>query len=395
MKLLTLTDAYLENYTLDHFRTAVINAFQQAGTQVETVIANKYLDSASATFYTQETEATFYGLTQGPWDAIFNFNRAGMLPSLSFCQANDPTPVMTWYIDSPQRVPKSLRHYKSAEHVFIPDDTYLPKLATEPGLADDRVHYLGYATTLEMVKPTTLDPTQLGSYKADFSFVGTFFSQRPLLQLMSSLNAQTANHLFELIEEHTADYHRPMAELVAAHGLQLASPIFDEGKLDVPGFLLRAIDDYMSSQLRVEFLSAISDLNLKIYGNPEWVDAASKNLNVLKRFMFREANPQELPYIYRASKILLNICHVQAQSGLPFRVFDIMGSGGFLLSEYREDLARLFVLDQEAVAFRTPEELRQKAIYYLQHEDRGNCSSRSAKNPKRTYGGCARKHDVG
>ena len=51
------------------------------------------------------------------------------------------------------------------------------------------------------------------------------------------------------------------------------------------------------------------------------------------------------------------------------RVFEIPGAGGFLLTEVARDLDRYFVPGQEIVTFETPEEMVEKARYYLVHAD--------------------------
>lgn len=57
------------------------------------------------------------------------------------------------------------------------------------------------------------------------------------------------------------------------------------------------------------------------------------------------------------------------ETGIPQRVFDIMGVGGFVLSNYQEELEELFVPDREIVLFRDVPELLKKAEYYLNHEE--------------------------
>ncbi len=173
--------------------------------------------------------------------------------------------------------------------------------------------------------------------------------------------------LIALAEDHLTDYHTPMSELVDKHGLNLEAIPGVGGSLDE--YLLRAIDDYQSSINRLNYLEAVADCGLEIYGNIAWADAAIRSLKLLNAYQFREAQPQELKYIYRASKVLLNICHVQAQTAVPLRIFDIVGSGGFLLSEHRADLTRILKEDEECAVFHTPEELREKSVYYLEHDE--------------------------
>lgn len=74
-------------------------------------------------------------------------------------------------------------------------------------------------------------------------------------------------------------------------------------------------------------------------------------------------------FIYAGTKINLNIALKGIEGGTTQRIMDIMGAGGFVLTNYCEETAELFEEDKEIVMFRTPEELIQKVNYYLEHEE--------------------------
>ena len=76
----------------------------------------------------------------------------------------------------------------------------------------------------------------------------------------------------------------------------------------------------------------------------------------------------EMYKVIFSGKINLNLTMRAIETGVPQRVFDIMAVGGFVLSNYQEELEELFVPDKEIVLFRNLEELKQKAAYYLSHE---------------------------
>ncbi len=78
---------------------------------------------------------------------------------------------------------------------------------------------------------------------------------------------------------------------------------------------------------------------------------------------------QEMPLIFKQSKINLNITLRSIKSGIPLRAFDIMGAGGFLLSNYQADFLDLFVPGEDFVYYESKEDLLRKAGYYLNHEE--------------------------
>ena len=51
------------------------------------------------------------------------------------------------------------------------------------------------------------------------------------------------------------------------------------------------------------------------------------------------------------------------------RVFEITGSGGFLLTEYADYLEKYFEINKEIVVFKNQSELLEKIKYYTQNDD--------------------------
>lgn len=77
----------------------------------------------------------------------------------------------------------------------------------------------------------------------------------------------------------------------------------------------------------------------------------------------------QMPRVFRNSKINLNMTLRSIQSGIPLRALDIMGAGGFLLTNYQPEIAENFIAGEEVVMFQSTEELLYLADYYLQHEE--------------------------
>ena len=78
---------------------------------------------------------------------------------------------------------------------------------------------------------------------------------------------------------------------------------------------------------------------------------------------------QDMPVIFNTSKINLNITSKSIVSGIPLRVFDIMGCGGFVLSNYQPELAELFENGREVVLYESVADMEEKIEYYLAHEE--------------------------
>ena len=80
-------------------------------------------------------------------------------------------------------------------------------------------------------------------------------------------------------------------------------------------------------------------------------------------------NFTELPKVYKASKINLNITYRRMACGLPLRALEVMACGGFLVSNYQEELAEEFVSGEDLVLYESLEDATEKIDFYLRHDD--------------------------
>ncbi|MGN1205979.1 MAG: DUF3880 domain-containing protein [Eubacterium sp.] len=77
----------------------------------------------------------------------------------------------------------------------------------------------------------------------------------------------------------------------------------------------------------------------------------------------------EMPKIFYLSKINLNMTSKTIRTGIPQRLWDIMGSGGFALTNYQQELEQYFELGKDLETYSSFEECEQKIAYYLSHEE--------------------------
>lgn len=77
---------------------------------------------------------------------------------------------------------------------------------------------------------------------------------------------------------------------------------------------------------------------------------------------------QEMPDVFRQSKINLNITIPNITTGIPLRAWDILGSGGFLLSNYQPEFDLYFKPGKQMDIFEDTGELLEKTDFYLKHD---------------------------
>ena len=78
----------------------------------------------------------------------------------------------------------------------------------------------------------------------------------------------------------------------------------------------------------------------------------------------------EMPKVFRMSKINLNFTISNIKSGIPLRIWDVLGCGGFLLTNYQAEIPYYFKEGEDLVCFDSLEDLCEKVGYYLEHEEK-------------------------
>ena len=74
----------------------------------------------------------------------------------------------------------------------------------------------------------------------------------------------------------------------------------------------------------------------------------------------------------------MNISLRSIHTGIPLRAFDIMGCGGFMITNFQEDFLQHFEPDEEVVFYSSYDELLEKVDYYLNHDEERKRIARNA-----------------
>lgn len=76
----------------------------------------------------------------------------------------------------------------------------------------------------------------------------------------------------------------------------------------------------------------------------------------------------QMPQVFRGSRINLNCSLCAIRTGIPLRILDIIGCGGFVLTNYQAELPEYFQPDRDIVIYEDMKDLVAKTQYYLAHE---------------------------
>ncbi len=123
---------------------------------------------------------------------------------------------------------------------------------------------------------------------------------------------------------------------------------------------------------RVLMLEALRGMNLKVWGNI-WGFANPdeyRSTFTWEAFQHRETEGREKQLIFALSKInLTTLQPVECVHAGNERIQQTAACKGFQLCEYNPDLEKVYRIGEELVTFRSRDELREKAEYYLKHPE--------------------------
>jgi spore maturation protein CgeB len=137
----------------------------------------------------------------------------------------------------------------------------------------------------------------------------------------------------------------------------------DDFKMDIDDFFaVRLLAYSLASQEREDMLKRLAPYGLRFYTGEENVHI--DGVVPLPPLSYTE----ELPKAYYLSKINMNITLHTITQGLPLRIFDIMGVGGFVLSNYQPAIDDLFEIGKEIEVYHDLDEMEDKVRFYLSHD---------------------------
>jgi len=297
-------------------------------------------------------------LLKEKYDLVFSVNFFPLVSDV--CTAYGITYV-SWVYDSPMNVRKISSYNNPVNRIYVFDGGLYDELK-KTGVNTVFHKPLGVDTK----KILTLDEDdEQGRLRADISFVGRLYSSEfdymtgPLTQkqkkeLEELINAQTFNYKQYLIADFlTGDY---MTELNNIYKTASGNPDYSVSRAEFE-FLMA------SEVTRRERLAALKALGEKYPVTLYSYDSLPQvqNKGVVNYYT-------EMPKVFKNSKINLNITLKIIKTGMPLRVMDIFGAGGFLLSNYQKELADFYENKKEVVMYDNLNELCELAGYYLSND---------------------------
>lgn len=297
-------------------------------------------------------------------DFVFSFNYFPVISKV--CNQCEVTYV-SWVYDNPQITLYSYTTANPCNRIFVFDkQEYL--FFQSNGIRT--VHYLPLATNPERL--SSKERGAVPGQKAEISFVGSLYTEpkHQLYTRLQDITSYTRGYLDALLQTQKRIYGYTFIEELlkgsVLEDLKKACPcppnydgVESQEYIYSNYFLLRQV----TAMEREEIIRLLSrKYPLELYTNDRnYTCGGCTNHGPADYYT-------EMSRIFYGSKINLNITLRSIKSGIPLRAFDIMGSRGFLLTNYQEDFFDFFEPDVDFVYYSSMDELMEKADYYLSHE---------------------------
>lgn len=297
------------------------------------------------------------------FDAVFSVN---FFPILADICEKYSLPYLSWSYDSPLNIPNMEQALeRTTTHAFFFDRAEYLKYWRR---GFQNVYHLPLAVNTKRLDRLKISCEDKNRFQADISLVGQLY-HTSLETLMLPMDDYSKGYISAVMEAQFGIYggyiltdvindeliHR-INESYKGIG-QVTEEISRDG-------LATAIAKHITHMERVLILDELSKRHeVRLYG--PGTDEKLPNV----KWMGTAGYFDEMPKVFRLSKINLNITLKCIRSGIPLRALDIMGCGGFLLSNWQQELAENFIDGEDLVLYTNPGDAIEKCEYYLKHED--------------------------
>lgn len=305
-------------------------------------------------------------------DFVFSFN---YFPIISLACKKADMKYVSWVYDNPFVMLYSYTVIYPGNYIFIFDKElymefhksgiktiyYMPLAANT-----DRLHAMETSKNLDIFKKSKW------MNQAEIAFIGSLYTEKhQFYQRLDGISLYTRGYLEGIMAAQKNVYgYNFIQEILTPEIIEDMGKILpmepDPRSVATKEYLFAqyVINRQITAMERTELLTAIGEnYNFDLY-TPDETLTLPGCINHGKVDYYDMA-----PYVFKHAKINLNITLRSIKSGIPLRAFDVLGAGGFLLTNYQNDFSDCYVPGEDFVYYESKEDLLSKIDYYLKHED--------------------------
>ncbi len=325
------------------------------------------------TFY-EEPEAVQKGrerreLTEAvaEYDAVFSVNYFSRVSEA--CNEKGKK-YIAWTVDSPMISMYNTSVFNACNYVFVFDKFDYCQFKA---MGAKTVYYMPLAVnTARLDKLIAADSEeQLKKYDSDISFVGGLYYKNSYDNIKDKLTDYLRGYLdsamwaqMDIFGENIFD--RMLTTDILSQLLEIVE--FKQDKEAFSDFRLVFTNTYLGFKLaqteRIYCLNRLAkNFNVDLY-----CDSDSEELIGVNR-KGTVSYACGMPKVFNRSKINMNFTIRNIRSGLPLRAWDVLGAGGFLLTNFQAEIPEYFENGRDLVYYEDLNDMERKAEYYLNHEE--------------------------
>ncbi len=301
------------------------------------------------------------------YDAVISVNYFSRVSNA--CQAAGRK-YIAWTVDSPMIAMYNTSVYNSCNYVFVFDKFNYYQFKA---LGCNNVYYMPLAVNTKRLKRQLSQslPEELECFKADVSFVGGMYYKNSYDDIKGKLPEYLRGYFDAALWAQLDIYGENIFDrMLTVDVLAKLSEIveFDEGKDSMSDLKLVFTNTFLGFKMaQIERVEALNRL-AKQFDVSLYTDRPHPDLEDVKccgTVSYRD----DMPKVFNQSKINMNFTIRNIRTGIPLRVWDVLGAGGFLLTNFQAELPAYFENGKELVYFEDLADMQRKAEYYLNHED--------------------------
>lgn len=278
---------------------------------------------------------------------------------------------LCWTVDSPvlELFSKSLLH--NTNRIFMFDRAQYEYFHT---FNPDCIFHLPLASATESFDTVTSSITASDhtKYNNDISFVGSLYTEKNPMNSISALPEYVTGYINGIVEASLKVYGYNFIEEILTDDVIHHIQSTDASFFSLPDMVTNparyvTAHQYIGMQVaeteRIQTLNKLGEyFDVTLYTRSN--TSSIHNVKICDGIQ----TLTEMPKVFHLSKINLNMTIRPIQTGLPLRIFDILGCGGFLMTNYQPELTEHFEIGVDLEAYTSLEDLVDKCAYYLSHE---------------------------
>ncbi len=300
-------------------------------------------------------------LAAGDYDIVFSVNFFPLVSDV--CQSQN-IPYVSWVYDAPMNVRKISSFANSVNTIHVFDGGEYEDLLAMGA----NVYHTPLGVDTGKISSMQITDEDRQRFEGAVAFVGQLYSSN-YDAICSSLPDYTISRLENIIQGQYDMYNNYIIRYRMSDELMLELNTIYRQAPDSP---IRSIEPSqlefvlaceVTRRERINALRSISRQNpVSLYS----YDTVSECPGVINKGIVKYYS--EMPKVFCLSKINLNISLKSIRTGMPLRILDILGAGGFLITNYQEDLDHYYTNGRDLIMYKSIDQLPDIIDYYLSHE---------------------------